>query len=328
MVRRAPRRPPVVDLPTRSAMVAGGLTLDAMLGEPPSQLHPVAAFGWAMRKLEARSWRDSRAAGATHAAAGVALAVGTGALARRLVGGRVALVLATWVVVAGRSLRNEAAGVGGDLSCGRDELARSRLPALVGRDTCDLDAKEMARAAVESVAENTVDAVVAPLFWATVSGPAGALAYRAVNTLDALVGHRDERYLRFGWASARLDDLAGWVPARLTALLVCVVRPSSARSTVRAVRRDAPAHPSPNAGVAEAAFAGALGLTLGGRNTYGSLSEVRPTLGEGPPAQPDDVRGAVALSRDVERAAIATLISLTVLARFARRALFARGAPR
>ncbi len=163
------------------------------------------------------------------------------------------------------------------------------------------------RAVVESVAENTVDAVVAPALWGAVLGGAGALGYRAANTLDSMVGHRSPRYARFGTASARLDDALGWVPARATAVLVALVRPGRAGAVVTAVRRDAPAHPSPNAGVAEAAFAAALGVQLGGANRYGDRVEVRPALGDGPPPGRGDVGRAVALSRDVTLALAALL---------------------
>ena len=152
---------------------------------------------------------------------------------------------------------------------------------------------------VESVAENTVDALVAPAFWAAVCGAPGALGYRAVNTLDAMVGHRSTRYLAYGWASARLDDVANYLPARLTAALVAGVRPGRAAAVWRAVRSQAPAHPSPNAGVAEAAFAAALGVRLGGRNRYGDRVEHRPWLGQGRPAARADIRPAVRLSDDV-----------------------------
>jgi adenosylcobinamide-phosphate synthase len=117
--------------------------------------------------------------------------------------------------------------------------------------------------------------------------------------MDAMVGHRSPRYLHYGWASARLDDLANWVPARCTAALVAVVRPSSAKEVRRAVSTQAPAHPSPNAGVAEAAFAAALGIRLGGTNRYGERTEVRPPLGWGRGAQPADIARAVCLSHDV-----------------------------
>ena len=162
-----------------------------------------------------------------------------------------------------------------------------------------MDENEMARAVVESVAENTVDAVVAPAFWAAVGGAPGALGYRAVNTMDAMVGHRSPRYQAYGWASARLDDAAGYLPARLTAALVAGVRPGRAADIWRAVRSQAPAHPSPNAGVAEAAFAAALGLRLGGCNRYGERVEHRPWLGQGRPATRSDIQPAVRLSDDV-----------------------------
>jgi hypothetical protein len=183
-----------------------------------------------------------------------------------------------------------------------------------------LDEKEIARAAVESVAENTVDAVIAPALWAAAAGPCGALGYRATNTLDAMVGHRSARYERYGWASARLDDVAGWVPARVTAGLVAAVRPGAAVAVMRAVRRDAPAHPSPNAGVAEAAFAAALGLRLGGTNRYGDLVELRPPLGTGRPPEWPDIARAVQLSADVglALAAVLTITGAVGQMRFAR----------
>jgi len=185
------------------------------------------------------------------------------------------------------------------LATGDLDRARDRLPALVGRDPSTLDADEIARAVVESVAENTTDAVVAPAFWALVAGAPGALGYRATNTLDAMVGHHSDRYERYGWASARLDDAANWIPGRLTAALVVAARPERAATIVRTVRRDAANHPSPNAGVAEAAFAAALGLTLGGTNRYGDRLEHRAELGDGRPPQVGDIAAAVRLADDV-----------------------------
>jgi adenosylcobinamide-phosphate synthase len=205
------------------------------------------------------------------------------------------------------------------LEDGDRDLARTRLPALVGRDPAELDEKEVVRAAVESVAENTVDAVVAPALWAAGLGARGALGYRAVNTLDAMVGHRSDRYERYGWASARLDDAASWGPARVTALLVAVVRPRTAAAVWRAVRDDAPAHPSPNAGVAEAAFAAALGLRLGGENRYGDRVELRPALGDGRPPEVEDVGRAVRLSADVTWALAAALAAASPLLGTGRR---------
>jgi adenosylcobinamide-phosphate synthase len=219
--------------------------------------------------------------------------------------------LAAWLVVAGRSLGEEARRVGRALAAGDLGRARALLPALVGRDTDALDEKEMARAVIESVAENTVDAVVAPACFAAAGGAPAACAYRAVNTLDAMVGHRSDRYANFGWAAARLDDAANFVPARLTAVLVAAVRPRSARE-ILAVLRHPPEHPSPNAGVAEGAFAAALGLRLGGDCSYGGRFDPRPTFGTGRPPEPADIEPAVRLSTHVTAALVAGLGSAGV----------------
>ncbi len=279
----------------RSLAAAAGILADRLLGEPPSPVHPVAAFGSVMRAVERAAYGDGRGRGVAH----VCVGAGLGLVAGRMVKWTAA---ATWLAVAGRALGEAANDVGVALAAGDPTRARALLPGLVGRDPTGLDEKEMARAVVESVAENTVDAVVAPALWAALLGAPGALGYRAVNTLDAMVGHRSARYRNYGWASARLDDVAGWVPARVTAGLVAMVRPRSAGAVWQAVRTQAPAHPSPNAGVAEAAFAAALGLRLGGVNRYGEQVEVRPQLGAGRPAEAGDIAAAVLLSRDVSLA--------------------------
>ena len=276
----------------RALLVSAGILADRLVGEPPSPVHPVAAFGRVMRAVERGMYRDSRVAGVGHAAVGT----GLGVVAGGVIG---STALSTWVAVAGRGLATAALDVASALDADDLAGARALLPALVGRDPSELDEKEIARAVVESVAENTVDAVVAPALWAALLGAPGALGYRAVNTLDAMVGHRSARYRQYGWASARLDDLAGWVPARATAALVVAVRPQAARSIWTAVRTQAPAHPSPNAGVVEAAVAAARGLRLGGESRYGDRIELRPPLGTGRPAEPRDIARAVALSRDV-----------------------------
>ncbi len=279
---------------------AAGLALDRLLPEPPGTVHPVALFGVVMTGVERRIHRDTRGAGIVHAVAGVALGLGVGAVVR-------STALATSSAVAGRALASAAGDVGRSLGDGDLERARALLPSLVGRDPAGLGPGEMARAVVESVAENTVDAVVAPAFWAAVAGAPGALGFRAANTLDSMVGHRSPRYANYGWASARLDDALAWVPARLTAALVALVRPRSARAVWIAVRDQAPAHPSPNAGVAEAAFAAALGVRLGGANRYGDRVEERGSLGTGRPPAADDIGAAVRLSGDVGAALAAGL---------------------
>lgn len=285
----------------RTDAAAIGVLADRVLGEPPDDLHPVAAFGRAMQVVERRLYADDRAAGVVHAVAGVAGAAASGALVR-------STAVATWSAVAGRALGEAATAVGDALVAGDLDRARELLPSLVGRDPSQLDAKGVARAVVESVAENTVDAVVAPALWAGLAGAPGVLAHRAVNTMDAMVGHRSARYERYGWAAARLDDVAAWVPARATAVLVVACRPASAAAVWGAVRRDAPAHPSPNSGVAEAAFAAALGLRLGGESRYGDRVELRPPLGDGRPPEPADIARAVGLSHDVGLAVAASLV--------------------
>jgi adenosylcobinamide-phosphate synthase len=276
----------------RPLAAALGLLADRALGEPRFEPHPVAALGSILLRTEERMWRDSRASGAAFAAIGAGIGVGSGAIVR-------STAVATYVSTSGRMLCDAALDIGRALHDDDLDHARALLPTLVGRDPSSLDAGELARAVVESVAENTVDAVVAPALFGALAGAPGALGHRAVNTLDSMVGHHSERYERFGWASARLDDVAAWVPARVTAVLVAAARPSRARDVWRIVRRDAGAHPSPNAGVAEAAYAAALELRLGGTNRYGERVEHRAELGDGKPPSARDIDRAVTLLRDV-----------------------------
>jgi len=293
-------------LASQSAQAAAGLLIDRALGEPPTAVHPVALFGLAMTLAERIGYRDSRTAGAAHAILGTTLGVAAGATLR-------STVAATALAVAGRSLGDTALDIGAALDRGELTVARAKLPALVGRDPATLSAPEIARAVVESVAENTVDAVVAPAFWAACCGAPAALGYRAVNTLDAMVGHRSTRYHQYGWASARLDDVAGYLPARLTAALVGVARPRRGAAIWHAIRTQAAAHPSPNAGVGEAAFAVALGVRLGGMSQYDGRVEHRPALGAGRVPSAADIPRAVRLSVDVSLL-LAALLSAAAVA--------------
>jgi adenosylcobinamide-phosphate synthase len=300
-----------------AAGLLAGVLLDQVAGDP-RRGHPVAGFGSAAGRLEARMWRDDRAAGACYAALLVAGPAVLGLLARRLpalwLGA--ATALGTWTVLGGRSLSAEAEAVAAHLRRGDLPAAREQLTHLVGRRTSTLREAEIARAVVESVAENTSDAVVAPLLWGAVAGLPGLLAYRAVNTLDAMVGHHSPRYENFGWASARADDAANYLPARLTAALTALVAATAGgngRVALAVARADGRRHPSPNAGVAEAAFAGALGVRLGGRNDYGSHVEDRPVLGgAGRPPQAADITRAARLSRAVTAAAAAACAAITL----------------
>ncbi|MGI8336286.1 cobalamin biosynthesis protein [Actinomadura scrupuli] len=306
-----------------------GAALDAVLGDP-RRGHPVAAFGRAAAALERRVYTDSRGSGAVFAGVCVAGAAALGLAAGRVTRGRplartAVTAAATWAVLGGTSLGREGAAMARSLEAGDLTAARDRLPHLCARDPAGLGAGALARATVESLAENTSDAAVAPLVWGAVAGVPGLLAYRAVNTLDAMVGYRNPRYARFGWAAARLDDVANWVPARLTGLLTVACAPltagpgrtptakrsrtggparlAAARESYRVLRRDGGRHPSPNAGRCEAAFAGALGVRIGGVNVYGGHVEARPELGDGRPPEVPDLRRAVRLSRAVTLAA-------------------------
>ncbi|MFR9729511.1 cobalamin biosynthesis protein [Saccharopolyspora sp. MS10] len=281
-----------------------GVAADAALGDPRRR-HPVAGFGKIAQTAETLLHRDHRAAGVLH----VGVLVGGTAIAGVLVERAArrspvleaaATALTTWAVLGGASLADEGTAMGRLLDAGDLDGARGRLAHLCGREAAHLDGQGLARATVESIAENTSDAVVAPLVWGAVAGIPGLLAYRAANTLDAMVGHRSPRYLRFGWAAARFDDALNLAPARLAALLTTACAPvvgGSAGGAWRTWRRDAAAHPSPNAGQIEAAFAGALQIRLGGRTVYGHTTEERPIMGEGRTADAGDVRRGVELSR-------------------------------
>jgi adenosylcobinamide-phosphate synthase len=325
--------PRSVALADAAGLVAGAV-LDRAFGDP-RKWHPVAGFGHAAAALERRWYSPSRRAGLRYTAVAVGVPTLIGAAAqlatRRRPLARFALTAATtWAVLGGTTLRREAGALAASLDADDLAAARQRLPHLCGRDPSALPTGELARAAVESVAENTSDAVVAPLLWGALGGLPGLVGYRAANTLDAMVGHRSPRYARFGTAAARLDDAANLVPARLTAALTAAVAPAVAgRSTavLRAWHRYGHRHPSPNAGRCEAAAAGALGLRLGGRNVYAGRVEERPVLGDGrPPAVPDIAR-VVRLSAAVEVAAVAVAVALALAGPGRRRSRRSR-APR
>ncbi|MET8364715.1 cobalamin biosynthesis protein [Micromonospora sp. NPDC005194] len=291
--------------------LVAGYALDRLFGDP-RRWHPVAGFGQVAGALESRLHRPDRTAGAVFTALAVGGPVVLGAVAaaatrHRPVSRAVLVAAGTWTVLGGRTLRHEAAVMGRTLRDGDLPAARRRLGNLCGRDPSTLDESELARATVESVAENTSDAVVAPLVWGAVAGLPGLLGYRAANTLDAMVGHRSERYARFGTPAARLDDLLNLVPSRLTGLLTIAVAPvanGDREQAWRVWRRDRNDHPSPNAGQCEAAMAGALGVRLGGRNRYFGRSEVRPFLGDGPRPEARHLKRAARISGAVGLAAL------------------------
>jgi adenosylcobinamide-phosphate synthase len=304
-------------------MIAG-VAADALLGDP-RRGHPVALFGATAAAIEDRIHADSTLRGTGYTAVCVALALAPALAASHLTRRGpwlelAATAAATWTVTGARSLTKEADRVRQALADGDLPAARAALPSLCGRDPHLLDEKQITRAVIESVAENSGDAIVAPLVWGSLSGLTGLTGYRAINTLDAMVGHRSPRHARFGWAAARLDDVANWIPARLTALLAAGCAPLAGGRPARAwhaARTYGSQHPSPNAGYCEASFAGALGLRLGGSLSYGGVAQQRPELGDGRAPEPADITRAIRLSRAVTVAstavAAATALALSRL---------------
>lgn len=274
--------------------------LDLLLGDPRWLPHPVRLMGlvaWRYEGLVRNRAQVKSPGGLRLAGAGLALALplGAGAAAWGLIRlaelGGASLgtgmeILLAYTTLAGRDLADHALAVRRALAAGSLEQARRAVALIVGRDTEGLTEPEVVRATVETVAESAADGVVAPLFYLALGGAPLAMAFKAVSTLDSMVGHRDERYRDFGWASARLDDLANWFPARLTAGLMALAAGLLAGSSAalrRAwgiVRRDSGKHDSPNSGWPEAAMAGALRLQLGGVNHYDGLAVERPRLGD------------------------------------------------
>jgi adenosylcobinamide-phosphate synthase len=314
---------------TRRARVVGvllGYLADLVLADPRAG-HPVAGFGTAATTVERLTYRDTRRGGAVHVAILLGAVSLFGAVLQRYarrygpLGSVVVTAAATWVALGGTSLARIGSAMGELLASDHLDDARRLLPSLCGRDPALLDAAGLTRATVESIAENTSDAQVAPLLWAVAGGVPGVLGYRAVNTLDAMIGHRSPRYARFGWAAARLDDAANYVAARVTAALTVVCAPivgGSPSGAVTAWRRDAGRHPSPNAGVVEAAFAGALAVQLGGPTQYRYEMQIRPALGAGPPPTVTDLRRAVRLSLAVQASAALVLVGLSAAVRSGR----------
>lgn len=279
-----------------------GYGADRVFGDP-RRFHPVAGFGQTAAALERKFYADSRVRGVAFEGILVGGATFAAVLAQRTARPPLARVLltaaVTWAVLGGRSLEREAAAVHDLLAAGDLDGARTRLRNLVGRDTAALSPDEIARAVIESVAENTSDAVVTSFVWGAVAGVPGLVMHRTANTLDAMVGHHNPRYERFGWAAARFDDAIGLPGSRLSGLLTVAAGPDR-RAALDAWRRDASGHPSPNAGVIEASFAGALGIRLGGTNTYyGNRQEHRALMGSGRAPVPDDIPRTNALARRV-----------------------------
>lgn len=277
-------------MPSPVVFLGAGL-LDEVVGDPESWPHPVRAFGWIITRLDsARSAVRSpgllRFLG-TLLALGLPLAAGAFAWGGLRLCGSWAwlaqILMGAWML-AGRSLREAVRAVAGALAEGDLALARQLVSRVVGRDTAELDQDGVVRAGLETLAESLCDGVVAPLFWFALGGLPALWAFKAVSTLDSMVGHREAPWTYFGWASARLDDLMNLAPARITVLLIAGAAGSGA--ALRVARRDGGRTASPNAGRVEAAFAGALGVELGGTNVYDGVASEGPRLGD--PRRPRD----------------------------------------
>ncbi len=304
---------------------AAALGVDAVVGDPRFLPHPVRVIGRGIKTLEQWANRSHlRAMELRVRGVGLALvipvssAVATWALVwvgtriRPGIGDAVAIWL-TSTTIAWKGLYQAGQSVRAPLRQQDLETARQATSMIVGRDTEDLPESEIVRATVETLAENLVDGIVAPVFYAMLGGAPLAMAYRAINTLDSMVGYKNPRYQDFGWASARLDDIVNYIPARITALLLTLVLGALRLSWRRAwqvMRRDAPKHPSPNAGIPEAMMAGGLGVQLGGRNTYQGIPSNRPTMGD--PRHPLGLEN-ISQAMHVVQATGALLLALTIL---------------
>jgi adenosylcobinamide-phosphate synthase len=266
--------------------LAAGVALDLALGDPEWMPHPVRAFGWLAGELE-RLWRATRL---PLRIAGVLFWMSATAAAGWIVYATIRWLPHPWIsiywiysLLAIRSLDVESMRVVRALARKDLTAARHFVSRIVGRDCDQLDEPEILRAALETVAENLSDGVIAPLFYLALGGPVAMAVYKAINTLDSMVGHKDETYRDFGWASARIDDAANFLPARLSAVLVWISAAMLGLNPRRAIRttlRDARTQPSPNSGYPEAAFAGALGIRLGGLNFYRGVAGRKNYLGD------------------------------------------------
>lgn len=287
-------------IPETISIILAALLLDWLLGDPRWLPHPIIWIGRLIRWSE-RFWRRTVS---SERLAGLFLLLSTIlitaisatlliVLARMIhpLAGHLVTIWLCWCCLAARSLADQSAKVAAALAAEDLQDARKWLSYIVGRDTSELDQAGIWRATVETVAENSSDGIIAPLFYLMIGGPVAAITYKAVNTLDSMVGYKNERYLLFGRASARFDDLVNYLPARLTGWLMLLAAPFvrlSWRGGLRIMLRDGRNHSSPNAGIPEAAAAGALGVQLGGISSYAGVPVLKPFIGD--PLQPLSIR--------------------------------------
>ena len=276
-------------------LIVGAVVVDCLVGDPRTSLHPVVIIGnfiaWLERRLlqVTHSSVYKKLVGAVLVISVLAVVYGVVWLAMAAlsslhvwagyIGGAVLLSF----TISTRSLAEAGREIAGFLSSGNMEQARYKVGWIVGRDTANLNTAEVTRATVETVAENIVDGIISPLFYAAIGGVPLAFMYRAVNTMDSMVGYKNEKYQDFGMVAAKVDDVFNYIPARITGLLIIVAAAllkQDVRGAFKSIRRDASKHPSPNSGFSEAGVAGALGIRLGGLNYYGGVASVRAYMGE------------------------------------------------
>ncbi len=275
------------------SVIAAAWGLDALLGDPEHLPHPVKGIGWLIQFFEKFAWShniDKKVAGIV---LGIIIPVGVFISAAVLVAaakqihdilGTIVSIFIIYTCLSTRNLGQEARAVLSGLEADDIVSARQQVSRIVGRDTHDLDKQEIARATIESVSENTVDGIISPLFYAFLGGAPLAMAYKAVSTLDSMVGYKDERYQEFGWFSARMDDVLNCVPARLCIVIIPIasllIAPGRALKTMNTIISDGSKNPSPNSGYPEAGFAAALAIQLGGLSWYKGRASQKPLLGK------------------------------------------------
>lgn len=315
-----------------AGILLAAYVIDRIVGDPRSLPHPVVWIGYCITKLEKwiRSFvqtdRSLKWAGLLFP---LVIAGGSYVVIWMLleIFSRIhpwfGIALEIWLIsttIATKGLADAGMEIYQHLSSNRIEKARHSLSMVVGRDTEQLDEPEICRGAVETVAENIVDAIISPLFFAAIGGAPLAFFYRATNTLDSMVGYKNERYLHLGWASARLDDLLNYLPARLTGLLLVMatwLKGLNGRECWNTMWRDAKLHPSPNSGIPEAGVAGALGIQLGGLNYYKGIASFRAQMGYPHRSlQRDDIAITVKLMKLVSILAVVLLMCVVLLVRF------------
>ncbi|WP_322050830.1 CobD/CbiB family cobalamin biosynthesis protein [Paraburkholderia bannensis] len=303
----------MLSLPVTAALAVAGVAVDRWFGEP-RRAHPLVAFGTLAGRIEKRlnTGRRGRPLGLLAwllaVAPPVVIAIVLCAALPWPFGWAVHVAL-LWFALGARSLEEHIAPIARALAERDLAAARTLTARIVSRDTANADATALSRAACESALENGNDAIFGALFWFAIAGGPGALAFRLANTLDAMWGYRTPRFLRFGWAAARIDDVLNWIPARLTATSYALL--GDTRVALRCWREQARRWESPNAGPVMAAGAGSLNVLLGGAAVYHGAVEERPPLGAGSPPRAQDVEAALRL---VERTTILWLAALIALA--------------